>query len=102
MFEVASCITRVKLSLIGPILVWSWQAFWLQIKNLKKKIEIGEALDISPLVSRERQQVIIDALLRAGDEKLKPVKELLGDDYSYDEIRLVRAVERQLSADSAG
>jgi hypothetical protein len=30
-----------------------------------------------------------------GDDVLKPVKEFLGDEYSYEEIRLVRALMRQ-------
>jgi hypothetical protein len=30
-----------------------------------------------------------------GGELLKPVKEFLGDEYSYDEIRLVRAAQNR-------
>jgi len=39
--------------------------------------------------------MIVDALQQIGDELLKPIKEFLGDDYSYEEIRLVRAAIRQ-------
>jgi ATP-dependent DNA helicase RecQ len=65
------------------------------VRHLTELIEAGETIDIERLVAPERQKVIFDALQQVGDEMLKPVKELLGEDYSYDEIRLVRAVIRQ-------
>ncbi len=34
-----------------------------------------------------------------GDSMLRPVKDFLGDEYSYDEIRLVRAVMRRSPLD---
>jgi ATP-dependent DNA helicase RecQ len=68
------------------------------VGHLVTQIEIGETLDISPLIPADRYQIIVDALLEVGDEMLKPVKEFLGETYSYDEIRLVRAVERQNAA----
>ncbi|HEX7735310.1 MAG TPA: DNA helicase RecQ [Ktedonobacteraceae bacterium] len=67
------------------------------LSHLVTNLEIGEYVDIAPLVAAERYQVIAAALLEVGDEKLKPVKEFLGEEYSYDEIRLVRAAERQAS-----
>ncbi|HEY0755891.1 MAG TPA: DNA helicase RecQ [Ktedonobacteraceae bacterium] len=67
--------------------------------HLVTQLELGEQVDIMPLVPLERYQVIADALLEVGDEKLKPAKEFLGDAYSYDEIRLVRAAERQRRAE---
>ncbi len=67
------------------------------ISHLVTTLEIGEQIDISPLVSDKHYQTILRALGEVGDERLKPVKDLLGDEYSYDEIRLVRAVERQAS-----
>lgn len=68
------------------------------INHLVTQLELGETLDLAPLVSQERYQVIADALLQVGDELLKPVKEFLGEEYSYDEIRLVRAMERREAA----
>ena len=65
------------------------------IRHLTELIEAGETIDIERLVAPERQKVIFEALQQAGDEMLKPVKELLGEEYSYDELRLVRAVMRQ-------
>ena len=60
-------------------------------------IEDGTELDITPLVPAERYDVIAAALRAVGGDLLKPVKEYLGDEYSYEEIRLVRAVRRQTS-----
>jgi ATP-dependent DNA helicase RecQ len=65
------------------------------VGHLTELIESGETIDIDRLVAPERQRVIFDALQQVGDELLKPVKEFLGEEYSYEEIRLVRAVMRQ-------
>jgi len=65
------------------------------INHLLTQLELGEQIDLTSRISPERYQVIADAFLEVGDEKLKPVKEFLGDEYSYDELRLVRALERQ-------
>lgn len=65
------------------------------ISHLITQLELGEELDLTSLVAPEHYQTIASAMLEVGDEKLKPIKDLLGDDYSYDEIRLVRALERQ-------
>src|SRR5947209_718793 len=65
------------------------------ISHLSELIEEGEDLDIERIVHPERQKVIVDALQEIGGDMLKPVKEFLGDEYSYDEIRLVRAVLRR-------
>ena len=46
------------------------------------------------LVSPERRQVIADAIASVGDGPLRPIKEALGDGYSYDEIRLIRDLQR--------
>lgn len=48
--------------------------------------------DLKRFVSKEHEQAIREAFNKAGSNRaLSPVKELLGDDYSYDEIRLVRS-----------
>lgn len=63
--------------------------------HLLAQFEQGEQVDLTPLVPPDRYKVIAAALLQVGDEMLKPVKEFLGDEYSYDEIRIVRTIERQ-------
>lgn len=65
------------------------------INHLLTQLELGEELDLKPLVPPEHYPVIADALLQVGDAMLKPVREFLGEEYSYDEIRIVRAIERQ-------
>ena len=65
------------------------------LSHLIELVESGEALDIDRLVQPEHYVVIVDALHQVGDDLLKPVKEYLGDEYSYEEIRLVRAAIRQ-------
>ncbi|HZT97265.1 MAG TPA: RecQ family ATP-dependent DNA helicase, partial [Chloroflexota bacterium] len=57
----------------------------------------GEELDINRLVPEERRPAIEAVLRRMPGGGLSPVKEQLGDGYSYGEIRLTQAwMERQL------
>src|SRR5947209_11572404 len=65
------------------------------ISHLAELIEAGEAIDVAGLIKPGHYEVIADALQRFDGEALKPVKELLGDEYSYEEIRLVKALLRQ-------
>lgn len=64
--------------------------------HLAELVEAGEAIDIDRLVKPGHYDVIVDALHQIGDDFLKPVKDFLGDEYSYEEIRLVRAALRQV------
>jgi len=65
------------------------------LTHLTELLESGEPLDMERLIHPERYNVIADALREVGGELLKPVKEFLEDEYSYDEIRLVRAAENR-------
>ena len=65
------------------------------MSHLIELIEAGEAIDVEELVQPEHYEVIVDALLQVGSDALRPIKDFLGDEYSYDEIRLVRAWMRQ-------
>ena len=59
--------------------------------HIERIINAGEAVDLTPLLPAQERRKRIEAALRAaGHDRLAPAKELLGDDYSYDEIRLVR------------
>ena len=62
--------------------------------HLVELIEAGETIEIDRLVNPERYHVIARAIRQIGDEFLKPVKDFLGDEYAYEEIRLVRALLR--------
>ncbi len=59
--------------------------------HLAEAIEAGELADLRRLVSEEKRTTIEVALDRIGPGPLKPVKEALGDAYTYAEIRYVRA-----------
>ena len=61
------------------------------VSHVERLAEAGEDLDISGLLpSGERRQRIEAAFRNAGSMLLSPVRELLGEEYSYEEIRLVR------------
>lgn len=59
--------------------------------HLSELIEERQPVDINKLVLPVRQDIIIQAIKKIGDDTLTPIKEYLGDDYSYSEIKLVRA-----------
>jgi ATP-dependent DNA helicase RecQ len=60
------------------------------IRHLSDLMEKNEAIDINLLVPANKQQVIWKVLDTLGDVALTPIKEYLGGDYSFDEIRIVR------------
>ncbi len=59
--------------------------------HLEKLILDGEDISVDSMVDPEKQQHIKQALRELGMQAMSPVKEKLGDKYSYEEIRLVRA-----------
>jgi ATP-dependent DNA helicase RecQ len=65
------------------------------VGHLITLMETGVEVNISNLVSPERYQMVLQAIQQIGDETLKPIKDLLPEDYTYAEIRIVRAIERQ-------
>jgi ATP-dependent DNA helicase RecQ len=67
------------------------------INHLTELIEGGEAVDVESLIQPGHYEIIVDALQQIGSELLKPIKEFLGDEYSYEEIQLVRAAMRSSS-----
>lgn len=61
------------------------------LSHLEKITAADEGLDIEYLKpSEDRFKKIAEAFLAAGGYALTPVREILGDDYSYDELRLAR------------
>ena len=64
--------------------------------HLAELWEMGETVDIDKLVSPERQRTILQAMEEIGAvEMLKPIYEYLEEEYSYGEIRIVRALWRK-------
>ena len=64
--------------------------------HIDRLVQAGEDIDLRPyLPSPERIRRIQDALLESESKSLVPVKEALGEDYDYGELRIVRAFMRQ-------
>jgi ATP-dependent DNA helicase RecQ len=59
--------------------------------HLIKTIECGYEVNLDRIVSVERQTAIAQAINTVGADRLTPIREHLGDSYSYEEIKLVRA-----------
>ena len=61
------------------------------INHLERLVMAGEELDIDYLLPPpERSNKIEEAFRESGEQYLAPVHDLLGDGFSYEEIRLVR------------
>jgi ATP-dependent DNA helicase RecQ len=65
------------------------------ISHLADLIEAGETIDVEHLIQPGHYEIIVETLQKEGDGVLKPVKDILGDGYSYDEIKLVRSLFRR-------
>lgn len=64
--------------------------------HIDQMVQAGENIDLRPyLPSAQRMKRIQDALKQSDSNSLVPVKEALGDDYDYGELRIVRAYLRQ-------
>ena len=59
--------------------------------HLSELIEMKQPVDLNKLVIPVKQELIIKAINKIGADSLKMLREHLGDNYSYDEIKLVRA-----------
>ncbi|GAB4525183.1 MAG: DNA helicase RecQ [Pleurocapsa sp.] len=58
--------------------------------HLSELIEMNQPVALNKLVAADKQKTIIRAIEKIGDIALKPIKEDLEEDYTYEEIRLVR------------
>ena len=61
------------------------------ISHISELIELNQPIDINKFVSPTKKEKIIKAINKLGDKSLKTLKEDLGENYSYNEIKLVRA-----------
>lgn len=59
--------------------------------HLSELIEMNQPVALNRLVQPDKQQIITRAIEKIGADSLKELKEYLGENYSYVEIRLVRA-----------
>ncbi len=66
------------------------------VSHIEKLVADGEDVNLGPLLpASDRLEAIQHALARSGTTVLAPVKAMLGKDYTYEEIRLVRAFMHQ-------
>jgi ATP-dependent DNA helicase RecQ len=63
--------------------------------HLAEAIEDGERVDIDDLIPPHRQAAIREAAAREGTWDLRRLKAVLGERFTYTDIRLTAAVERQ-------
>ena len=71
------------------------------IAHIEKLVLAGEIDSIDEWVDAQKQQAIKKAISDVGPEYLSPIKEKLGDDCLYNEIKLVRAAVMAEVAETA-
>ena len=59
--------------------------------HIEKLILANESIQIEKLIKIERVEKILSAIQESGTSGLKSIKDRLGDDFSYGEIRIVKA-----------
>jgi ATP-dependent DNA helicase RecQ len=69
--------------------------------HLAQAIEAGEQVDVTTLVTPEHRVAIEAAFALIGTERLTPVRDHLGDAYSFEELKVVRATMRVAKAATA-
>ncbi len=66
------------------------------LTHLERLTSRGHRIELAHLMPESpRYERIVQAFTEVGSEHLKPVKETLGEEYSYDELRIVRMQMRQ-------
>lgn len=63
--------------------------------HLALEISSGCDVDISTIVSAQKQKVINETIATVGFDKLTPIKNALSPDYTFEEIRLVAAFHKR-------
>ncbi len=59
--------------------------------HITKMVVLGEKIDLRRIVTPEKEKAILDSAAITGRERLKPIKETLPLEISYEEIRIVLA-----------
>ncbi len=72
------------------------------VQHLVELLDMGHPIDLNTAVEPQRQTRILQAFETIGSTALTPVREQLGDTYSYDELKLVRAWWHQQSTLNTG
>jgi len=61
-------------------------------EHIAKLIKAGYEVDLDVLVAPERQSIIKDAIMEVGSHSLRNIREVVGETYDYQEIKLVRSL----------
>ncbi|MEM9542899.1 MAG: DNA helicase RecQ [Cyanobacteria bacterium P01_E01_bin.42] len=69
------------------------------ITHLSELIEMRQPIDLDRLVDPERQKAIVAAIEKVGDKALNPIRDTVGEEYTYEEIRLTRSRWRREQED---
>ncbi len=69
--------------------------------HLAEAIEAGQRLDLARLVPEEKRRAIEAAIANLGPLPLKTLREHLGEEYSYAEIRYVKAAVQDAAVEQA-
>jgi ATP-dependent DNA helicase RecQ len=59
--------------------------------HLSELILLNQPVNINDFVSQDKQKEILKMINKFGDSSLKTLRENLGEDFTYDELKLVRA-----------
>jgi ATP-dependent DNA helicase RecQ len=59
--------------------------------HIENLILAGENIDIEKFITKEKIKTISSVILEIGGGTLKPIKDILDENFSYGEIKLVRA-----------
>ena len=62
--------------------------------HLGELLEMNQPVALNKLVEADKQTAIVAAIEKVGDLSLKTLRESLGEDYSYEEIKFVRGWHR--------
>lgn len=61
------------------------------VSHLAELIEMNQPIDLDRLITQDRQAKIVEAIAAVGADPLSAIRQHLGERFTYDEIRLVRA-----------
>ncbi len=59
------------------------------LNHLTKLIKNGHDIDISRLVDENERNEILNAIEKVGSERLKPIKEIVSEEITYDSIKII-------------
>ena len=65
------------------------------VVHLERLLQEGSAIDLRHLLPLDRFEKIRSAFKRTGSTRISPIKDILGDDYSYEESRVVQLCLQQ-------